>query len=155
MVRKRNDGGAYAQDHRGVDLKVSVLVVLRLSVAVDVLNKHSNHSRLFFLNIQELNQSMLEELLEVPFSGHDFADVLLPELDLVVFYDEHGSLDATAVCVDLDLFLVDVPHDGVLLGKPVGSPHLSDLVEQLSRIVVVANPLTVQEDFVGPRVLVV
>ena len=98
---------------------------------------------------------MLEELLEVPVSGHDLADVLLSELNFVVLYDEHGALYATSICVYLDLLLVDVPHDGVLFGESVGSPHLSDFVEQLARIVVVADPLAVQEDFVGPRVLVV
>ena len=80
MVWERNDRGTDAQDHRRVDLKVSVLIVLRLPVVVNVLDEHGNHSRFFLLNIQELNQSVLEELLEVPFSGHDLADVLLAVL---------------------------------------------------------------------------
>ena len=108
VVWERDDGGADAEDHRRVDFEMRVLVVVVLPVGVDVANEHGNHSRLFFLDIEQLDQSVFEELLEVPLAGHDLANMLLAHFDLIVVHDEHGTLHATAVRVDLNLFLVNV-----------------------------------------------
>ena len=57
--------------------------------------------------------------------------MLLSERYLIAFDDEHGSLDSATISVDLDLSLVDVPHDRVLLWQLVASSHLSDVGEKL------------------------
>lgn len=98
---------------------------------------------------------MFEELLEVPLLRHYLPNVPLSQFDFVILYNEHGTLDTATIGVDLDFFLINISHDGVLFGNPVCSPHFSYFLEQFSWIVVVSNPLSIEEYLVGSRVLII
>ena len=80
--------------------------------------------------------------------------MFLSYFEFVLFDDEHGSEDSSSVSINLDLSLVDISDNGILLGETVGSSHVTNLPEQLAWVVVVTNPLPVEEYLVRPRVLV-
>ena len=78
VVWERNDRGADTENHRRMNLEMSIVISLLLPVFIDVVNKHGNHRRLFLFNIKQLHKAVSEELLKVPFFAHDFGDVFLP-----------------------------------------------------------------------------
>lgn len=141
-----------------MNFTVRKLILLQLIVLLDIIYKHCNHTRLLLFNIKKLDESISEEIFKLPFFLEDLLNMLFLELDLVVFDDKHGSQTPSRVCVDLDLPLVDISTDRVLFRKLVTlvtSPHLPDLSEKLAGIVVVTDPLAVQEDLVRLGVLIV
>ena len=74
--------------------------------------------------------------------------MLFPDHELVLIYDEHGSLNSTSISVDLDFPLFDISHDRVLFREGVLSPGLSDIFKELTWDRVVTDPLAVQENFI-------
>ena len=81
--------------------------------------------------------------------------MLFPDHELVLIYDEHGSLNSTSISVDLDFPLFNISHDRVLLRKGVLSPGLSDIFKELTGDRVVTDPLAVQENFIGVGILII
>jgi len=81
--------------------------------------------------------------------------MLLPDEELVVFDDEHCSLNTACISIDLNLSLFNITNNSVLLGQVVLSSHSSDVLDELGGVSMVSNPLAVQEDLVGLVVQVV
>jgi len=81
--------------------------------------------------------------------------MFLSQNNFVILDNEHSSLDPTSICINLNFFLVNVSHDGILLGKSIGPSHFSDVIEEFTGVVMVTNPLSIEEDFVRPRILIV
>ena len=51
VVRERNDGGTDSKDHGWVDLQMSVVVALLLTVLVDIIDEHGDHRGLFLFHV--------------------------------------------------------------------------------------------------------
>lgn len=160
MIGERNNRCANAEDHRRMDLTVRVIILLLLSVLVDIFSEHGNHSRLFLLDIKELHESVDEQLFEVPFLltifiVQNLLNVLFPRQKLIVLNNKHRSLDTTSIRVDLDLSLINISNDGIFLRNLVSSSHATNISQERVWIVVVADPLPVQEDLVRLGVLII
>ena len=109
---------------------------------------HRNHRGFLLFDIEELNQSMLERVVEVHAGLHLHAfDVLLPEKQLAVLDDEERPLDSSSVGVEPDLLVGDVAHDRYLLRDLVAPAKLLDTLQQVVWIVVSADPVSVDKDF--------
>lgn len=94
-----------------MNLTMSEGPTLRLFIC-QVVNTHGDHSRLFFLDIDEFNQTFLAALIEVPLHRsigsvllQDLLDVVLVELECVVLAvdNEQRPLNSTRVSAELDL----------------------------------------------------
>lgn len=132
MIRERNDRGTDTQNHRWVDLTVSILILLLgFKIVLDIFGEHGNHRRFFLFDIKKLNEALSEKLLEHPLLLEDHFDMLSPDHHLVILNNEHGSLDSSGIGVYLDLLLFDISHDRVLFGQRILSPGLSDIAQEL------------------------
>jgi hypothetical protein len=98
-----------------MDLAVSIRVYsLPLLILLQVRNMHGNHGRLFFLDIEKLDKSILQSVVKV----HGFvclemhrSDVLVANFQFAIFHDEEWSLHPACVSVEADLFVLDVSHN--------------------------------------------
>ena len=91
--------------------------VLRFFVR-EVINAHSNHSRLFFFDVHELNQTFLTALVEIPFGGticfiliEDILDMILPKFKLVVLHNVEWALDSSTISAEFNFSSREVTHD--------------------------------------------
>ena len=98
-----------------MDLTVGVGCAL----SPEVLHVHGDHSGLFLLHVEELNESFLQGLVEVHVLRLHLEHMCLLELDAAFVNDEEGPLDPACVRVEPDFFVQDVSHDGNLLGDLV------------------------------------
>ena len=125
VIWERNDGGADTENHGRMDLAVGEGRVL-CARSMQVSQTHGDHSSLFFFHIDKLNQTLLAAGFEVPSTASHLGgargdglitlvehhlDVPLPNLQLIVFYNEERSLDAACVGAELDLSPVEVSND--------------------------------------------
>ena len=128
VVGEGNDRGADAKDHRRMDLAMRERH--RLSpLTIQVSETHGDHSRLFFLDIDELDKAFLAARLEVPSAARflpdcvswrslsllilvkHHLDVPLSQLQLVVLNDVEGALNAASIRAKLDFFAGEIAHN--------------------------------------------
>lgn len=95
-------------------------------VRTEVLKTHGNHRRLFLLDINELNQTLLATSFKIP-SGlvvsqlstsmhisllvQHHLDVPLTDLQLVVFNDIQRPLHTSCVCEKTNFSAMEVAYD--------------------------------------------
>ena len=100
-----------------MDLTMCILILLfSQKVFLDILSEHSNHRRFFFFDIKKLDKPLSEQLFEHPLLFKDHSDMLLLDHHFIVIDNEHGSLDSSSICINLDFLFFDVSDNGVLLG---------------------------------------
>lgn len=108
MIWERNAAGRYAQDHGRVYLTMSVC--LTVVCEVQALEIHCHHACLLFLNVNELNDSFVNKILEAKHSFLYKDDLFFGHLELVSFDNIQRSHDSSLICKYSYFLVLDVSY---------------------------------------------
>jgi hypothetical protein len=137
---------------------------------LEVLGRHANHHRLFFLGIEILDNAFIHQILPavrdrlVRNNGlarilvdrglcglvavHELTNMLLLESEpLIVIDDEKRTTDSTRIGEDAELALTDIPNDGHLGHNVTVPTQLLDGRTQTRRVPMDSLPDAIDKDF--------
>ena len=126
---------------------VRVKCPLVTSTLVKIGDMHRNHCCFLFLNVEKLDQTLFQSIVEV----HTLCllkamYMSLSEENFVVLNDKDWPLHSASIRVEPDLLISDVTHNRDLLGDLIGASEVLDTLQQVVRVVVRAEPVAIHKD---------
>lgn len=112
MIWERNAACRNAQDHGRMYLTMSVC--LTVVCEVEALEIHGHHACFLFLNVNKLNDSFVNKILEAKHSFLYKNDLFFCHLELVALNNIQRSHDTSLICQYSYFLVLDVSYQGDL-----------------------------------------
>lgn len=148
MIWEWDNGGTNSQDHRRMDLTMSVSAAIVNILEISYC--HGDHGSLFLLNIDELNKSFFNRLIKGSVLHLKSFDMISLKLKRIVLYDEERSLYSSLVSAESDLFVDKVSHNGHFFWNLQASSHVFDRFDESVCIIMNSDPITIHKHFRRP-----
>ena len=145
MIREGNNRSGHSQNQRRINLAMRILHAIPFAIR-QLLEIHCNQSRLLLLHIQELHIPFLQQILKFHFILRQLPDLLLPQLDLIIFADKQRPLCPPRIRIDLNLIprhLIHHRNIGTHIPVP---PHRPEILDQSHRIIMHSDPISITKD---------